>query len=127
VTMKNSTHLTKKKLTVHLGEMLKEARLKAELTQVDVADRVGVATEVYGRMERGDLTPSVPSLRRLCVVLFSSRRSTRWRTTLSSRSTSAWRGRGQWLEAHAALPWHERPPRRSMPQPRRTAPSRQAH
>ena len=66
--MKKSTHQTKK-MTVHLGEVLREARLKAELTQADVADRVGVATEVYGRMERGDLTPSVPSLRRLCVVL----------------------------------------------------------
>jgi len=66
--MKN-THLTKKKLTVHLGEVLREARLKAELTQADVADRVGVATEVYGRIERGNLTPSVPNLRKLCMVL----------------------------------------------------------
>ncbi len=68
--MKNSTHLTKKKLTVHLGEMLKEARLKAELTQADVAERVGVVTEVYGRMERGNLTPSVLTLRKLCMVLW---------------------------------------------------------
>jgi len=67
--MKNSTHLTKKKLTVHLGEMLREARLKAELTQADVAEREGGVTEVYGRMERGNLTPSVLTLRKLCVVL----------------------------------------------------------
>jgi transcriptional regulator with XRE-family HTH domain len=67
--MKKSTHLTKKKLTVHLGAALREARLKAELTQADVADRVGVATEVYGRIERGNLTPSVPNLRKLCMVL----------------------------------------------------------
>lgn len=67
--MKKSTHLTKKKLTVHLGEVLREARLKSELTQADVAERVGVATEVYGRMERGNLTPSVLSLRKLCMVL----------------------------------------------------------
>jgi transcriptional regulator with XRE-family HTH domain len=67
--MKKSTPLTKKKLTVHLGEALREARLKAELTQADVADRVGVATEVYGRMERGNLTPSVLTLRSLCMVL----------------------------------------------------------
>ncbi|SEM95013.1 hypothetical protein SAMN05444354_12693 [Stigmatella aurantiaca] len=37
---------------------------------------------------------------------FSSRRSTPWCTTLSSRSTSACMG-GQRLEAHAAIPWHE--------------------
>ncbi|MFL5358845.1 helix-turn-helix transcriptional regulator [Archangium sp.] len=68
--MKKNTHLmTKKKMTVHLGDVLREARLKAELTQADVAERVGVATEVYGRIERGNLTPSVPSLRRLCVAL----------------------------------------------------------
>ncbi len=67
--MKKSDPLTKKKMTVLLGEVLREARLKAELTQADVAERVGVATEVYGRIERGNLTPSVPSLRRLCVAL----------------------------------------------------------
>ena len=67
--MKKSDPLTKKKLTIHLGEVLREARLKAELTQADVADRVGVDTEVYGRMERGNLTPSVPNLRKLCMVL----------------------------------------------------------
>jgi transcriptional regulator with XRE-family HTH domain len=39
------------------------------LTQADVAERVGVATEVYGRIERGNLTPSVPNLRKLCMVL----------------------------------------------------------
>jgi transcriptional regulator with XRE-family HTH domain len=67
--MKKSNHLTKKKLTVHLGTALREARLKTQWTQADVADRVGVATEVYGRMERGNLTPSVPNLRKLCLAL----------------------------------------------------------
>lgn len=67
--MKKNIHMTKKKLTVHLGEVLRSARLKAELTQADVAERVGVVTEVYGRMERGNLTPSVLTLRKLCMVL----------------------------------------------------------
>jgi transcriptional regulator with XRE-family HTH domain len=39
------------------------------MTQADVADRVGLASEVYGRLERGTMTPSVGTLRRLCVVL----------------------------------------------------------
>jgi transcriptional regulator with XRE-family HTH domain len=60
---------TKKQLTVHLGETLRAARARAAWTQADVAERVGVATEVYGRMERGHLTPSVPNLRKLCAVL----------------------------------------------------------
>lgn len=67
--MKKNIPMTKKKLTVHLGEVLRAARLKAELTQADVAERVGVVTEVYGRMERGNLTPSVLNLRKLCMVL----------------------------------------------------------
>jgi transcriptional regulator with XRE-family HTH domain len=67
--MKKSTHLTKRKLTEHLGDALRAARLEAELTPADVADRVGVATEVYGRIERGYLTPSVPNLRKLCLAL----------------------------------------------------------
>jgi transcriptional regulator with XRE-family HTH domain len=67
--MKKNIHMTKKKLTVHLGEVLRAARLKAELTQADVAERVGVVTEMYERMERGNLTPSVLNLRKLCMVL----------------------------------------------------------
>jgi transcriptional regulator with XRE-family HTH domain len=67
--MKKITPVTKKKLTEHLGGALRTARQEAALTQADVAERVGVATEVYGRMERGLLTPSVPSLRKLCLVL----------------------------------------------------------
>ncbi len=67
--MKKNTPVTKKKLTEHMGGALRTARLEAELTQADVAEHVGVATEVYGRMERGLLTPSVPSLRKLCLVL----------------------------------------------------------
>ncbi len=56
-------------LSLHMGEVAREARRKAELTQEDVASRMGIATEVYGRLERGDMLPSVPTLVRLCHVL----------------------------------------------------------
>src|SRR5687767_12175346 len=59
----------KVKLSKALGDAAREARLKAGLTQADVAERIGVATEVYGRLERGLLMPSVPTLRRLCLAL----------------------------------------------------------
>ena len=59
----------KKKLMAHLAAAVREARKKAELTQADVADRVGLVTEVFGRLERGHLLPSVPTFRRLCRVL----------------------------------------------------------
>jgi transcriptional regulator with XRE-family HTH domain len=93
--MKKSDHLTKKKMTVLLGEVLREARLKAELTQADVAERVGVATEVYGRIERGNLTPSVPNLRKLCMVL---------RVDASAALGLDVREAAAWLQESAALP-----------------------
>ena len=57
------------RLTAHLAAVAREARKLATLTQADVAERVGLATDVYGRMERGNMLPSVPTLRRLCRVL----------------------------------------------------------
>jgi transcriptional regulator with XRE-family HTH domain len=40
-----------------------------QLTQADVAERVGLVPEVYGRLERGHMAPSIQSLRRICVAL----------------------------------------------------------
>ena len=57
------------KLRTTIGEAARQARRHAMLTQADVADRLGMATEVYGRLERGQLLPSVPSLLRLCLAL----------------------------------------------------------
>lgn len=59
----------KQKLSKVLGDEARDARHKLGLTQADVAERIGVATEVYGRLERGLLMPSVPTLRRLCMAL----------------------------------------------------------
>ncbi|WP_047855665.1 helix-turn-helix domain-containing protein [Archangium gephyra] len=59
----------KKKLMAHLAAVVRDARKRAELTQADVAERVGVVTEVFGRLERGYLLPSVPTLRKLCRAL----------------------------------------------------------
>jgi transcriptional regulator with XRE-family HTH domain len=59
----------KQKLSKVLGDAAREARQQAGLTQADVAERIGVATEVYGRLERGLLMPSVPTLRKLCLAL----------------------------------------------------------
>jgi transcriptional regulator with XRE-family HTH domain len=62
-------HKTQAKLARHLGTTARAARTAAKLTQADVAERVGVATEVYGRLERGGMLPSVPTLRKLCSAL----------------------------------------------------------
>ncbi|WP_309888873.1 helix-turn-helix domain-containing protein [Archangium sp.] len=58
-----------KELSRHLGNVAREARQKAGLTQQEAAERIGVATEVYGRMERGRMLPSLPTLLRVCRTL----------------------------------------------------------
>ncbi|HYO65929.1 MAG TPA: helix-turn-helix transcriptional regulator [Archangium sp.] len=69
---RRSRREAKLKLCKALGDAAREARQKASLTQADVAERIGVATEVYGRLERGLLMPSVPTLRRICLALHLS-------------------------------------------------------
>ena len=56
-------------LAMTLATVAQAARRRLELTQAEVARRVGVQLEVYGRIERGEMFPSVPTLRRICVVL----------------------------------------------------------
>jgi transcriptional regulator with XRE-family HTH domain len=57
------------KLQCLLGEAAKAARLRLGLTQAQVAVKVGLRPGVYGRVERGHMMPSVPTLRRLCGTL----------------------------------------------------------
>lgn len=52
-----------------IGRTAKAARLQLRLTQRDVAESIGIHPEVYGRLERGDMAPSIGTLRRLCVAL----------------------------------------------------------
>jgi transcriptional regulator with XRE-family HTH domain len=47
------------------GDLLREARLRAGLTQVELAQRVGTARSQISRYERGDVLPSLETLRRL--------------------------------------------------------------
>jgi transcriptional regulator with XRE-family HTH domain len=53
----------------HLGEVARTARVRLGLTQVQVAQRIRLSPEVYGRIERGQMTPSLPALSRMCQVL----------------------------------------------------------
>jgi transcriptional regulator with XRE-family HTH domain len=57
------------KLALALGAAARAARLHAGLTQAETAEKVGLAPGVYGRIERGGMMPSVPTLRRLSIVL----------------------------------------------------------
>ncbi|AEI63823.1 helix-turn-helix domain-containing protein [Corallococcus macrosporus] len=57
------------KLAALLGGAARDARLRLGLTQGDVAERMGMAMEVYSRLERGKMLPRTQTLRRLCDVL----------------------------------------------------------
>jgi len=57
------------KLKRLLGSALLLARENSGLTQAEVASHVGIASAVYGRIERGQMLPSVPTLCRLCMTL----------------------------------------------------------
>ena len=41
-----------------LGKKIKKARQKAELTQVQVAEKAGIHVNYYARIERGEENPS---------------------------------------------------------------------
>jgi transcriptional regulator with XRE-family HTH domain len=45
------------------------ARERLGLTQAQVAKQAGIAPNVYGRIERGGMMPSVPTLRKLALAL----------------------------------------------------------
>ena len=47
------------------GDLLREARLRAGLTQAELAERAGTARSQVSRYERGDVLPSLEALRRL--------------------------------------------------------------
>lgn len=80
-----------KKLATTIGAAARAARSRLELTQADVAERIDVATEVYGRLERGGMLPSVQTLLKLCHELHVSADELLGlaaHTTSNSRSTS---------------------------------------
>ncbi|RKG64665.1 helix-turn-helix domain-containing protein [Corallococcus sp. CA054B] len=56
-------------LAITVGTAARQARERQGLTQGDVASQVGIAMEVYSRMERGRVLPSSTTLRRMCMVL----------------------------------------------------------
>lgn len=56
-------------LAASLGAAARQARARAGLTQADVAEQIEISPEVYGRLERGQMLPSVVTLRKLALAL----------------------------------------------------------
>ena len=46
-----------------IGKRLKKARKDTELTQLEVAEKVNVSVNYYARIERGEVTPSMETLK----------------------------------------------------------------
>jgi transcriptional regulator with XRE-family HTH domain len=53
----------------YVGRTARAARLRLGLTQAQVAQRAELAVAVYGRVERGGMMLSLPTLLRVCRVL----------------------------------------------------------
>ena len=51
------------------GEKLREAREAAELSQKDLANKIGTSAPIIGRYERNERTPSVDIAKRLAEAL----------------------------------------------------------
>ncbi|MBJ6763723.1 helix-turn-helix transcriptional regulator [Myxococcaceae bacterium JPH2] len=79
-----------RKLSLSVGVAAKAARMRAGLTQADVADRIGIASEVYGRLERGKMMPSVPTLFRLCLALQMSADVSMGLVTAAAAGAAVW-------------------------------------
>jgi transcriptional regulator with XRE-family HTH domain len=52
-----------------LGANIRQARCRQDLTQAQMAELIGMSVEMYGRMERGGLLPSMEMFVKLCRAL----------------------------------------------------------
>ncbi len=58
-----------RELAATISRVLKRARRRCDLTQAELAEMAGLATEAYGRLERGVSLPRADTLLRLASVL----------------------------------------------------------
>jgi transcriptional regulator with XRE-family HTH domain len=54
---------------VYIGERLKRQRTRRALTQAELAERAGVTTATVARIERDEIEPRMPTLRKLAQAL----------------------------------------------------------
>lgn len=59
----------KKEINIQIGEQIKAAREHAKMTQEQLAELVEVSPQFVSDLERGVVGISIPTLKRLCVVL----------------------------------------------------------
>ena len=59
-------------LATTIGGRTRSARKRLALTQADAAEKIGISTEFYARIERGGTMPSVPTLVKIASMLETS-------------------------------------------------------
>lgn len=52
-----------------VGQNLRRLRVRANLNQAELADRVDRSVNMIGKIERGEMAPSFETIERLCSVL----------------------------------------------------------
>ncbi len=58
-----------KKLTLEIASKIKLSRLKNNLKQSDVAEKAGLNTNYYAKVERGEAKPSVVTITKICKAI----------------------------------------------------------
>lgn len=56
-------------LAKHIGQVLRAARARTNLTQAQVAKRAGTNTNYYAKLERGEAIPSLMMLEKIVKTL----------------------------------------------------------
>ncbi|ACY15413.1 helix-turn-helix domain-containing protein [Haliangium ochraceum] len=57
------------KLSIRIGKAALEGRRTLGLTQEQVAERLNISVDYYGRVERGVVLPGVNTLQRMALLL----------------------------------------------------------
>lgn len=58
-----------KDTAVKIGEKIKQARMQQGATQAEVAEKAGLNTNYYARIERGDATATIEAIQKIAKAL----------------------------------------------------------
>jgi transcriptional regulator with XRE-family HTH domain len=58
-----------KDTTVKIGENIKQARLKRGATQAEIAEKAGLNTNYYARIERGEASATIEAIQKIAKAL----------------------------------------------------------
>lgn len=59
----------KKEINIFIGEQVKKSREEAKFTQEQLAEKIDVSPQYISDLERGVVGISIPTLKKLCLVL----------------------------------------------------------